>query len=140
MLEEVIPSGAALDKLVEVVIAQGDDPAVINDPDRLPAARHETVVIADRDGVITRCDALDLGVAAMRLGAGRATKEDVIDQSAGITVEAKVGDAVERGDALARLHWNDESRLAEATELANGAFQIGEGPAIPPSLVLGEVR
>ncbi|OFW67319.1 MAG: thymidine phosphorylase [Actinobacteria bacterium RBG_16_68_21] len=140
MLEEVIASGAAFDKFVEVVIAQGGDPAVINDPDRLPAARHETVVIADRDGVITRCDALDLGVAAMRLGAGRATKEDVIDQSAGITVEAKVGDAVERGDALARLHWNDESRLAEATELANGAFQIGEGPAIPPSLVLGEVR
>lgn len=140
LLEEAVSSGAAFDKLVEVVLAQGGDPTVLEDPTRLPGARGEHVITATRTGIVARCDALDLGVAAMRLGAGRATKEDSIDPGAGITVEAKIGQRVHPGDALARLHWNDETRLAEATALATRAFAIDDQPVDPPVLLLGEVR
>ncbi len=69
-LERAVASGAAFEKLVEVVEAQGGDPAVIHDPSLLPVAPHHHEVPAARSGYLTRCDALDLGVAAMRLGAG----------------------------------------------------------------------
>ena len=140
MLEEVIASGAAFDKFVEIVIAQGGDPAVVNDPSRLPAARGEHILTATRAGFVTRCDALDLGIAAMRIGAGRATKEEAVDHGVGITVERKVGDPVDAGDVLARLHWNDEGRLADAIALADLAFEIGDAPVAPHPLIIEEVR
>ncbi|HEX9978746.1 MAG TPA: thymidine phosphorylase [Acidimicrobiia bacterium] len=139
-LAAAVSSGAALEKFVEVIGAQGGDPRVVEDTSLFPAAAGEHVITAPRAGVVTRCDALDLGVAAMRLGAGRATKEDAIDPGVGITVEAKVGVQVEAGDALARLHFDDAGRLAEATALAERAFEIGDGPAKSPLLLYEEVR
>ncbi|MFH1103955.1 MAG: thymidine phosphorylase [Actinomycetota bacterium] len=139
-LAAAVSSGAALEKFVEVIGAQGGDPRVVEDTSLFAAAAGEHVITAPRAGVVTRCDALDLGVAAMRLGAGRATKEDTIDPGVGITVEAKVGVQVEAGDVLARLHFDDAGRLAEATALAERAFEIGDGPAKSPLLLYEEVR
>jgi pyrimidine-nucleoside phosphorylase len=76
LLESTIGNGSALEKFEEVVTAQGGNPAVLHDPSLLPDAPHEEVVAATHDGVITRCDAHDLGVAAIRLGAGRANMEE----------------------------------------------------------------
>ena len=140
LLAESISSGAALAKFVEVAIAQGGDPAVIEDPGRLVAARKEQVLTAAAAGFVTRCDALDLGVAATRLGAGRETMEDTIDPGAGITVEVKIGDRVDAGDALAVLHFNDNAHLGEAIALAGRAFEIGDTSADAPPLVYEEVR
>lgn len=140
LLEKAVASGAAFDKLVEVAEAQGGDSSVLHDPSRLPTAREEAVVTAQREGVVEACDALDLGVAAMRLGAGRARKEDDIDPGVGVTVEVGIGDEVGRGDPLARLYYNDESRLETALGLAEGAFVVGDGPADPPPLVHEEIR
>ncbi|MEX0827182.1 MAG: thymidine phosphorylase [Acidimicrobiia bacterium] len=139
-LQKAIDSGAAFDKLMEVVEAQGGDSAVLEDPSLLPVAKGEHVVEASRDGIVTRCDALDIGVAAMRLGAGRATKEDDIDPAPGITVEVNIGDEVSKGDPLLRLHWNEEHRLAEALSLAETAVLVEDGPATPPPLILGVRR
>jgi len=138
-LEQAVASGDAFAKLVEVVEAQGGDPAVIHDPALLPRAPGEHVVTASRGGYLARADALDIGVAGVRLGAGRERKEDAIDPGVGITVLAKVGDPVEAGQPLARLAWADPDRLAAALPLVERAFTVGEEPVAPPPLVHGEV-
>ena len=125
-LQRAVASGAAFEKLVEVVAAQGGDPAVIHDTSLLPTAPHHAEVAAPRSGYLTRCDALDLGVAAMRLGAGRERKEDAIDPGVGLRVLAKVGDPVEAGQPLVRLAWADPDRLAGALPLVERALEIGE--------------
>jgi pyrimidine-nucleoside phosphorylase len=139
-LGAAVESGRAFDKLVEVAEAQGGDPSVLHDTSRLASARHEHVVAAEHDGVVERCDALDIAVAAMRLGAGRATMEDAIDPAVGLSVEVKVGDPVSAGDPLARIHYNDEGRLDEARRLTLAAIVVGDGPAIPPPLIHEEIR
>jgi pyrimidine-nucleoside phosphorylase len=138
-LQRAVASGAAFEKLVEVVAAQGGDPAVIHDPTLLPTAPHHHEITAARSGFLTRCDALDLGVAAMRLGAGRERKEDAIDPGVGLRVLAKVGDPVEAGQPLVRLAWADPDRLATALPLAERALEIGEERVAPPPLIHGEV-
>jgi pyrimidine-nucleoside phosphorylase len=138
-LEQAVASGAAFAKLVEVVEAQGGDPAVIHDPSLLPRAPHAHEVVAPRAGFLTRCDALDLGTAAMRLGAGRERKEDAIDPGVGLRVLAKVGDAVESGQPLVRLAWADPGRLAQALPLVERALEVGEERVAPPPVIHGEV-
>lgn len=139
-LEEAVTTGRAFDKLVEVVDAQGGDPAVLNDTSLLATADGESVVTADRDGVVDGCDALDIAVAAMRLGAGRTTMEDAIDPAVGLTIEVKVGDTVSAGDALARIHYNDAGGLDDALALTRRAITVGDGPADPPTLIHEEIR
>ena len=139
-MQRAVSDGRAFAKLEEVVVAQGGDPAVLHDTSLLASAPEETVVTAARGGVVTRCDALDLGVAAVRLGAGRATKEEQIDPGVGFTVCAKVGDEVAPGDPLVRIRWREPRRLAEAMPLVERALVIGDGPATPPPLVHEEVR
>ena len=139
-LRDTIDSGAAFEKMMAIVEAQGGDAGVLEDPSRLALAKGEHVIEADRGGVVTRCDARDIGVAAMRLGAGRAKKEDDVDPGAGITVETKVGDEVTAGDPLLRLHWNEERRLTQALALAGTAVVVGDGPAAAPELVMEVIR
>lgn len=139
-LERVVADGRAFAKLEEVVIAQGGDPTVLHDPSLLASAPEETVVTAPRHGVVTRCDALDLGVAAVRLGAGRATKEEKIDPGVGFMVCVKVGDTVSKGDPLVRIRWREQRRLGDAQPLVERAVVVGDGPATPPPLVHEEVR
>ncbi|MBS1195943.1 MAG: pyrimidine-nucleoside phosphorylase [Actinobacteria bacterium] len=138
-LERAVASGAALAKLAEVVEAQGGDPAVIHDPSLLARAPEEHTVTAPLSGYLARADALDIGVAGVRLGAGRERKEDPIDPGVGITVLAKVGDPVEADQPLARLAWADPGRLAQALPLVERAFAISKEPVAPPPLIHGEV-
>lgn len=140
LLAEAVASGAALEKFIEVVEAQGGDPAVIEDTSLLARAPGERVITARQAGVVARCDALDIGVAAMRLGAGRETKESPINPGVGITVEAKVGERVDAGDPLLRLRYEDDSNLAEITALAERAFIIQEEPTEPVPLLHEVVR
>ncbi len=139
-LHQAVTSGAALDILASVVEAQGGDPRVVKDPALLPKAEHVEEFRATRPGYVTRCDALDIGVAAMRLGGGRERKEDLIDPAVGITVLAKEGDHVDEGQPLARIAWNDEGRLAAAKTVLKRAWHLAAIPATPNPLILGEVR
>jgi pyrimidine-nucleoside phosphorylase len=140
LLRTSIDSGAAMEKFLQVVEAQGGDPRVLEQPGLLPKARYHEELPAPRSGYVTECDALKVGVAAMRLGAGRERKEDEIDPAAGITLVAKLGEHVEEGQPLARMSYNDEGRLAVAKPLLTRAFKIATIPASQPSLILGEVR
>jgi pyrimidine-nucleoside phosphorylase len=139
-MEAVVASGAAFEKFQEVVATQGGDTSVVDDPGLLPAARNEHAITADRSGIVIKADALDIGVGAARLGAGRETKDDVIDPGVGTTVAARIGDEIEAGAVLATLRYNDDRNLANAIELTAGAFVIGDGPAEVAPLVHAEVR
>jgi thymidine phosphorylase len=127
-----------MEKFEQVTIAQGGDPAVLHDVSLLPRAGNEQVVIARESGYVARIDAFDIGTAALRLGAGRERKEDDVDPAVGLSVEVKAGDEVAAGQPLARIYWNDESRLADALPLTEGAFEISSQLGTP--LIYGEVR
>jgi pyrimidine-nucleoside phosphorylase len=139
-LTEAINSGAALEKLRDVVIAQGGNAAVLDDVSLLPAADHEHVVVAPAAGHVTHVDALEVGVASVRLGAGRQTKADIIDPAVGFDLIAKRGDVVAAGDPLVRVAYNTRDQLDPALELLTSAWVIGDEPPDPAPLVLGEVR
>jgi len=139
-MEAVVASGAAFEKFQEVVAAQGGDTSVLENPGLLPTARNEHAIIADRSGIVIKADALDIGVGAARLGAGRETKDDVIDPGVGTTVAARIGDEIEAGTVLATLRYNNDANLANAIELTEAAFVIGDGPAEVAPLVHAEVR
>ena len=140
LLRAAIDSGAAMQKFAEVIEAQGGDPGVLDHPGLLPKAKFQEELPAPRSGYVTECDALNVGVAAMRLGAGRERKEDKIDPAVGITIVAKPGERVDEGQPLARISYNDEGRLAMAMPLLKRAFHIATIPAAQPSLILAEVR
>ncbi|MGA9597698.1 MAG: thymidine phosphorylase, partial [Acidimicrobiia bacterium] len=137
-LHNAVSSGAAMEKFQEVIVAQGGNPAVAEDRSLLPTAPLRYEVTAPETGHITGCDAYDIGVAAVRLGAGRSRKEDDIDPGVGISLAAKIGSRVDRGDILAVVTYRDQERLESALPLLERAFVIG-APQPTPELVIGQV-
>jgi thymidine phosphorylase len=134
-LAGVIESGAALDLFGQVIEAQGGNREVINDLSLLPSASHTFLLKAPTSGVVRSVHALAVGRAAMRLGAGRETKEDAIDPGAGITLHAKTGESVEAGAPLATLAFNDHDRVEGSLALLKDAWDIGEAPTIQPLII-----
>lgn len=109
MLKEAIASGAGLAKFKKFVANQGGDPSVIDHPEKLPQAKYAIDLPAITSGYVSKMVADQIGVAAMMLGAGRATKEDKIDFAVGIVLRKKVGDRVEAGEPLATIYANREA-------------------------------
>ncbi|MED4406282.1 pyrimidine-nucleoside phosphorylase [Heyndrickxia coagulans] len=109
MLKEAIASGAGLAKFKKFVANQGGDPSVIDHPEKLPQANYAIDLPAKTSGYVSQMVADQIGVAAMMLGAGRATKEDKIDFAVGIVLRKKVGDRVEAGEPLATIYANREA-------------------------------
>lgn len=114
MLMETIESGSALNKLKEFIAAQGGDASYIDDVEKFPKAQYVIPVICDSEGYVTKIHAENIGLIAMELGAGRATKESVIDLAVGIVLNKKRGDSVLKGDVLAYVHANDMEKANEA--------------------------
>ena len=139
-LEAAVASGAAMERFAGVIESQGGDPRVIDDRSLLDRAPHVHTVTTPRDGYVTACDAYDIGVASVRLGGGRARKEDEIDHGVGITVNAKIGAEVAAGDALCEVRYRDDGRLAAALPHLNAAWTIGDDAPDPRPVVLDEVR
>jgi thymidine phosphorylase len=102
-----------------MITAQGGDPDA-----PLPVAREQHIVTAPASGVLTRLDAYDIGVAAWRLGAGRARKEDSVQAAAGVELHAKPGDPVTEGTPLLTLHTDTPERFAYAIEALSSAYDI----------------
>ncbi len=122
--EAALSDGRALAKFRALVVAQGGDGRQVDEPDRLPQAVHVETVGAPRTGYLGEVNAREIGLAAVSLGAGRANKSDSIDLAVGLVVHHKVGDRVEKGDALFTLHANDAGRIAEARERVLAAHVI----------------
>ncbi|MEI1423545.1 pyrimidine-nucleoside phosphorylase [Bacillus cabrialesii] len=108
-LEEVMKNGKALEKFKNFLKNQGGDSSIVDDPSKLPQAAYQIDVPAKEAGVVSEIVADEIGVAAMLLGAGRATKEDEIDLAVGIMLRKKVGDKVENGEPLVTLYANREN-------------------------------
>ncbi|MCE9573600.1 MAG: thymidine phosphorylase [Deltaproteobacteria bacterium] len=122
-----LDDGRALAVFRALVIAQGGDPATIDDHARLPKAEMHTTVVAPQGGTVARIDAEKLGVASVWLGAGRRTKEDAVDPAAGLMLEAQIGDAVDASQPLCVLHHPRglaPDRLEQALRLTREAFVI----------------
>jgi thymidine phosphorylase len=130
-----IADGRALAAYRTMVIAQGGDPDA-----PLPRAPHTTQALpAPNDGWLTSLDALKVGIAAWRLGAGRARKEDAVSAAAGIICLAKPGDQVKKGQPLLELRADDETRFAPALAALDGATRISQTPPPPPPSPIIEV-
>ncbi|MFT3945045.1 MAG: thymidine phosphorylase [Ancrocorticia sp.] len=134
-VEAALKDGRAMDKWREMIREQGGDPDAT-----LPVAKHQQDVVADRDGILTDLDALKVGVASWRLGAGRARKEDPVQAGAGIEIFARPGDKVTKGQKLLTLHTDTPDRFARALESLEGTVTIGDdAPAPRDSVVLERI-
>jgi pyrimidine-nucleoside phosphorylase len=136
---QAIGDGSALGRFRRMVIAQGGDGRVCDEPEQvLPRAERVELVRAERSGYLQQLKAFGVGQASMLLGAGRATAEDAIDPAAGIILRKTVGDAVSAGDVLAELHFNPlyAPALVEATALFRTAVEIGDEPPARQPLIL----
>jgi len=133
-LEENLQNGKAFESFRTLVQAQGGDVSVIDDLSKLPQAKHDIDVTAQQDGYVTEIDAESVGVAAMYLGAGRATKDDQINHGVGITLKKKVGDKVEKGEALVVLH-SDEEDVQNSINKINEAYTVSKQATEKPQLI-----
>ena len=126
LCENAISDGSAFEKMKEWIASQGGDVRMIEDTDLLPKATYRYDVISVADGYIKSMDTEEIGVAASLLGAGRKTKDDVIDLSAGIVLKAKTGDKVRAGETLATLFASDESLFCFAEEKFLSALEFSK--------------
>jgi pyrimidine-nucleoside phosphorylase len=125
---EIIRSGRALEKFRQMVAEQGGDTSVIDDPTKLPKARHTREVVSSGSGYINSTDCEALGIACVVLGGGRGKKEDSIDPAVGLVLHKKVGDKVEKGESLATVHYNAELQGEVAWEIGQRSFEIADRP------------
>ncbi|MFB5191751.1 pyrimidine-nucleoside phosphorylase [Alicyclobacillus fastidiosus] len=140
MLIQALDDGSALAKFKQFVAAQGGDPSIVDEPDKLPTAPVVQQLRANRGGYVSSLEALPFGEAAMRLGAGRATKEDVINPAVGVVVQVSVGQRVEAGDVLVEVHADSESAASACLLELTDTVVLSETPVERPKLILGYVR
>ncbi|MEV6597387.1 thymidine phosphorylase [Actinoplanes sp. NPDC051346] len=131
---EALRSGAAMDSWKAMIRAQGGDPDA-----PLPVARETEFLRATEDGVVASVDALGVGLAAWRLGAGRARKEDPVSAGAGVVLKVRPGDRVSAGDVLLELRTDEPGRIPAARADAAGAIRIGQDAPEPGRLLLDRI-
>lgn len=134
LLEEVVQNGKALDVFKKFITAQGGDASVVDDPSLLPQAKFQIELPAKQSGYVEKIEADDVGVAAMLLGAGRATKESTIDLAVGLVLHKKVGDSVKDGESLVTIHSNKED-IPEVIEKLYKHIIISNEPVEAPTLI-----
>jgi thymidine phosphorylase len=131
--EKALADGRAMDSWRRMISAQGGDPDA-----PLPTAKQTHQVLAPADGVLVGLDAMAVGIAAWRLGAGRSRKEDPVQFGAGIELHAKEGAEVVAGRPLFTLHTDTPERFAAAIEALEGGYQIaplGDRPLDRPLII-----
>lgn len=133
-LQSAIRNGAALETLKIFLAAQGGDASVVDDPSKLPQAKYVFDLEAQQDGHVVEIVADEIGTAAMLLGAGRATKESVIDLAVGLMLRKKVGDSVKKGEPLVTVYANSEC-VEEVKRKIYESIRISEEDAASPVLV-----
>ncbi|WP_437930308.1 thymidine phosphorylase [Sorangium sp. So ce291] len=139
-LEAAIASGAAAEVLARMIAAQKGDPAVVQDPGRLPSAPVVVEVAAQDEGYVVAVDPLEIGLSAVALGAGRTRADQRVDPAVGIELAAVRGDRVDRGAPLARVHARGADDARAAAARVRAAFQLGPAPAEAPALVLERIE
>ena len=136
----VIEDGSALQMLASVIEAQGGNPVVLQDFEKLPNPQGAIPITSPRDGFVSRINAEDIGRAAVMLGAGRVNPGDTVDPAVGVVLETKVGQQVVNGTRLCALYYNDETNLEAAQELVEDAFRISSQQPPARELVLDLIQ
>ena len=136
-----IKSGEAFERFGELILSQGGMLQSDGSPVFVDRPTEIMTVYADRNGYISSCDALMVGEASCLLGAGRMTKEDVIDMGAGIRLHKKIGDKVSRGEELFTLYSGtknpvSDDRIDEALYKMDDAYEISDSPVDPPQEII----
>ncbi|HET7603398.1 MAG TPA: thymidine phosphorylase [Gemmatimonadales bacterium] len=132
LLRETIQSGRALERLMQIVEAQGGDPAQVEHPERLPAAPVQEMFLSPGDGVVASIEPRAVGRAIVALGGGRATMEDVIDPSVGFVFQVTAGDTVVRGQPLVEIHARTGDQAVEAARALGKAITLGSEARLLP--------
>ena len=128
MMKQAIDSGAGLEKLKQMIAAQGGDPSVCDDVTRLPQAKVIRPVSCGVAGWVTKMDTMALGLAAQAMGAGRLTADDKLDYSVGFVLQVRIGDRVEAGTPLCVLHAKSEEDADRAEAAVRAAITFGQEP------------
>ncbi|MDD4297929.1 MAG: pyrimidine-nucleoside phosphorylase [Ruminiclostridium sp.] len=139
LANNAIVSGAAYKKFLEMVVKQGGDPSTIEDMSKLPIAAVKVEWKAEQAGYISKMQAEKLGIASLLLGAGRKTKTDIIDPSAGIILNKKTGDRIEKGEMIAVLHTSKANCVPDAIRVLNDSIYINEKPPEERPVIIGRV-
>lgn len=127
-LARTLDDGSALKKLAEMIEAQGGNPEVVYQPELLPQAPMVLPVLSQAEGYVSAIRAEDVGMVCLRLGGGRATKEDLINPAVGLVLHKKVGDFVRCGDILAEIHAADAAAAETAESLLRDCYAFSENP------------
>ncbi|KRE98263.1 thymidine phosphorylase [Paenibacillus sp. Soil766] len=133
-VRDIISKGKALDTFKRFLASQGGDARVVDQPELLPTAAYHIEVHAQQDGFISEIQAENIGIAAMVLGAGRAKKEDLIDYAVGLTLNKKIGDAVQKGESICTIHAN-RLEVAEVEAMILEAYKITLTQPAPKQLI-----
>ncbi|AOM82741.1 pyrimidine-nucleoside phosphorylase [Salisediminibacterium beveridgei] len=134
LLQEAVKTGKALEQFKLFIRSQGGDDTIVDSPENLPTATKTIAVPSLSSGYISAIMADEIGTSAMLLGAGRATKDSVIDLAVGIELHKKIGDAVEEGEALVTLHVNDAD-YETVVEKVQAAYSISKEEIPSPQLI-----
>lgn len=135
-LRSLLRDGSALEVFRKIIARQGGDVRVLEDTSLLPRAAKVEPFLATKSGVITHMDAMEVGIAAMELGAGRKRKEDDVDHAVGLVFRKKRGDRVEAGEPILDIHHNPTSELAACRKRLEASIHIGDGAVKNVPLVL----
>jgi pyrimidine-nucleoside phosphorylase len=139
-IAENLVSQKGLKRLVDLIIAQGGDPSVVDNPDLLPQPNAKIEVNSETPGYVSAIDSLEVGLASKILGAGRKTKDDTIDYSVGIYLKKKIGDKVKVGDPLAVLYSDgDEEKIGLARQKLLTAYTFNLNKINTPKLIYARV-
>jgi pyrimidine-nucleoside phosphorylase len=133
--QQLIASGKAYEKFLEIIEIQGGDVSYIEKPEKYPKSKIVEKIRSKADGYLSAINNFEIGMAALELGAGRMTKEDKIDPKAGIIFFAKIGDFIKKGDILAELHSSSQVKIENAKEKVYSSLTLTSTPVKRPKLV-----
>ena len=138
-LTESVYSGKALDKLAQLIEAQGGDQTSVYHPELLPTAEYQEDIISSQEGYISHITCSEIGMCSLLLGGGRETKESAIDLSVGLILHKKVGDFVKKGETLAVLHGNDREKMTQARQRFPQAYSFSQNIVEKSPLIKGVI-
>lgn len=139
-LENAVSSGKAIDRLECMIKAQGGNASVVHDTGLLPRAAHVIPVISPGEGFISCINAFEIGMSALRLGAGRTKKTDIIDPAVGIWMKKRLGEQVAKGEVIAEFHVNDQSRAEIAMTGFLNSIEISRSTRRPVQLIYDRIE
>ena len=141
LLQKKLANGDALKKFAEMIAAQGGDPRVCDDVNRLPVAQHTRPIPAPKTGHVRSIECDQIGYAVIALGGGRKVSSDKVDFGVGFEHPKKIGDAVKSGEPLMMMHYNDADRAAEAERMVQQAYGISPKPVTTrPQLIVEKIE